>query len=273
MGPGEGRYLLRPEGEPEAEPDVLVLSTLDAPRSASPRLRRGRAQEVESSPSPAPLPVTRVTVIRPRPFEDLAAAEAWLKRVASDRELSGPLAVETARRLNRALHAHRTAAGDPHIADVDPSRALAIRFGFGTGEEVADGHWQRAVELPERERRSLLHRDYEALRPQERVAAVLGGRERIGPHEELILRARGDLDAGRAATAALGLSVGLDALLSAPEGLPTAANEALRGRLEEARGEAGRARDAVLAGEEPDGEALERALKAAEAAVRQRALK
>lgn len=252
---------------------MLVLSTVGAPRSAAPRLRRGRAREVEANPIPAPLPVSRVTVVRPRPFADRQAAEDWLGRVAADRALSAPLATESARALNRALHAHRTAAGDPHIADVDPSRALAIRFGYGTGEEVAEGRWQAAVELPERERRSLLRRDYEALRPQERVAAVLGGRETVGPHEELILRARGDLDAGRLATAVLGLSAGLDALLSVPEGLPTEANEELRARLEQAQGEAAAGRDAVLAGREPDPDALERSLRSAEAAVRQRALK
>jgi len=250
-----------------------VLSTIGAPRSGAPRLRRGRSKEVESEPVPDPLPVTRVTVIRPRPFESREAADAWLERVAGDREMSAALAAEAGRHLNRALHAHRTAAGDPHVADVDPARALAIRFGYGTGEEVADGRWRGARELAERERRSLLRRDYEALRPQERVAAVLGGRERVGPHEELILRARGDLDAGRYSTAALGLCTGLEALLAVPEGLPTEANEELRARLEDARREARAARDVVMAGGEADPEALERSLRAAEAAVRQRALK
>lgn len=274
LGPGDGRYLIRPVGEPEADPDVLVLTTLGAARAgaASPRLRRGRVQEVDPSPGATPLPLARATVIRPRPFEDRRAAEAWLEQVGGDSDLSASLALEAAAKLNRAIHAHRTAAGDPHIADVDPSRAVSVRFGFGTGEEVADSRWQRAVELPEARRRGLLRRDFEALRPQERIAAVLGGRERVGAHEELILRARGDLDAGRDATCALGLSAGLEALLALPEGLPTAANEELRSRLEDARAEARTARDAVLGGEEPDDAALERALRAAETAVRQRAL-
>jgi hypothetical protein len=219
------------------------------------------------------VPLTRVTVIRPRPFADRATAAQWLDRVVAEAEMSAALAREAAQQLNRALHAHRTAAGDPHVADVDPSRALAVRFGYGTGEEVADGRWQDARELAERERRSLLRRDYEALRPQERVAAVLGGRERVGAHEELILRARGDLDAGRLATAAVGLSAGLEALLALPEGLPTEANEALRARLEDARRETAAERQSVLAGGEADPDALERSLRAAEAAVRQRALK
>ena len=191
--------------------------------------------------------------------------------MVADRDLSSALASEAVLHLNRALHAHRTAAGDPSVADADPARALAVRFGYGTGEELADGHWQDARELAERERVRLLKRDYEALRPQERVAAVLGGRERVGAHEELILRARGDLDAGRGSTAALGLHAGLEALLAAPEGLPTEANEELRARLEDARREAGAERATVLAGGEADPEAIERCLRAAEAAVRQRA--
>ena len=131
------------------------------------------------------------------------------------------LAREAAAQLNRLIHAHRTAAGDPFIADVDPGRAVAVRFGFGTGDEVADGRWRRANELPDIERRKLIERDYEALRPQERIAAVLGGRESVGAHEDLIVRARGDLDAGRVAAAALGLNAGARGL--SPPAVPRSA--------------------------------------------------
>jgi hypothetical protein len=208
-------------------------------------------------------------MVRPRPFTDSSAASAWLDRVGGDREMSAALVGETARVLNRALHAHRTAAGDPHVADVDPSRAVAVRFGFGSGEEVADGRWERAIELPEGERRRLLRRDYEALRPQERVAAVLGGRERVAAHEELLLRARGDLTSGRLATCALELAAGLEAMRS----LDPADGE-LAARLRDAEASAAEARRQVLGGaldEDLDREDLERALRAAEAAVRRRA--
>ena len=253
-----------------------MLSTLGAQRAGGPKLRRGRAHDVASRPEASPLALSRATVVRPRPFADEAAAERWLEQVGADRELSSGLATEAVQRLNRALHAHRTAAGDPTVADVDPARAVAIRFGFGTGEDVADGRWQRAIELPERERRGLLKRDYEAMRPQERMAAVLGGRERVGAHEELVVRARGDLDAGRLATAVLGLHAALEALLRTPGGLPTESNEALGARLRDAMSTAAEMRQRVLDGAvDADLSAgdLQEAVRAAESSMRQRVLR
>src|SRR3954449_6141371 len=41
--------------------------------------------------------------------------------------------------LNRAVAGHRVAAADPLLPDADPSRALAIRVGYGRGEQVAEG--------------------------------------------------------------------------------------------------------------------------------------
>jgi hypothetical protein len=235
-----------------------VLTTLGAPRAAS-RLRRGRAQPLAGPPDATPLPLTRATLIRPRPFGDDDAAAEWLRRIGADRELRSSLAREAAAQLNRLLHAHRTAAGDPYIPDIDPARAAAVRFGYGSGDEVADGRWHAATELADSERRKLGRRDYESLRPQERVAAVLGGREAVGPHEELIVRARGDFDAGRLTTAALGLAAALRALRAA--GAATA----------DATAAAANAEEAVLAGRDPDRAALESALRAAEATIRGRA--
>ncbi len=248
---------------------MLVITTLAAPAAVGPRLRRPRARPVDADADPPAVPITRASVIRPLPFGSEAEAASWLESVAADRDLAAALAGEALTRLNRALHAHRTAAGDPTVADVGAARALAIRFGYGTGDEVADGRWRRALELPDRQRRGLLQRDYEALRPQERVAAVLGGRERVAAHEELIVRARGDLDAGRLATAALGLHAALEALAAAP------ADERLAVRLADAGATAAAAREAVRAGAvdaDLDAAALEDAVRAAEAALRRRAL-
>ena len=91
------------------------------------------------------------------------------------------------------------------------------------------------VPLPGRRRRRA-----EALRPQERVAAVLAGREPIDACETLLLRARADLDQGRPREAALQLRAGLEALLAE---LPASAGPdqaedlaALRERLESTAG-------------------------------------
>ncbi len=185
------------------------------------------------------------------------------EQVCSDGEIWGRLAREAAIQINRLIHAHRTAAGDPYIADVDPGRAVAVRFGYGTGDEVADGRWRRANELPSQETRKLIRRDYEALRPQERIAAVLGGRESVGAYEDLIVHARGDLDAGRVSAAALGLHAGLEALV--------AQGPQVDGDLSEASRTAAEARRAMLAGTDPDPAAIASALRAAEAVMRRRA--
>ena len=76
---------------------------------------------------------------------------------------------------------------------------------------MADGRFAEAWELPppgaRRTRRSM-----EA--PEERFAALLGGRGSPLAAEELVLRARADLDAGRTREAALQARVALEALLA-----------------------------------------------------------
>ncbi len=103
--------------------------------------------------------------------------------------------------------------------EVSAYQALVIRVGFGAGEHVADGRWLRARELavPDQGAGSSARRARRgrnaALRPQERLAEMLGARENGLVCEELALRARLDLDQGRAAHAAVGLSGALDAAL------------------------------------------------------------
>ena len=80
--------------------------------------------------------------------------------------------------------------------------------------------------------------------PEERYAAILGGRDRGLAGEELVLRARMDLDAGRVREAALQARVALEALLvELPSGgaeqnlagdrgvIGDAANQALTGEV------------------------------------------
>ena len=90
-------------------------------------------------------------------------------------------------------------------------RALVARIGLGDGESVADGRFAEAWELPppgaRRTRRSM-----EA--PEERFAALLGGHASPLAAEELVLRARADVDAGRMREAALQARVALEALLA-----------------------------------------------------------
>jgi hypothetical protein len=139
--------------------------------------------------------VTRVTVIEGEP---LPHPPAWLR----DADPAGALAV-----LLRVVAAYRVAAADASIPDPDPSRALAARVGYGSGEQVADGDWEAARTLPPpRERRGLA--------PYERLAALLTGRDVALACEELTLRARADVDAGRWREAALQLDAALAAALT-----------------------------------------------------------
>jgi hypothetical protein len=177
---------------------VLVIGGYDAPR----RLRR-RARRAD--PGPTSVELTRATVIDVTPLGKLEAADVWLDRACGDdrpRVVDGALEL-----LNRAVAGHRLASADPWLADADPAHALVCRVGYGSGEQVADGDWESAVELPlpePRAGRSLI------LAPQERLAALLGGRDAALACEELTLRARGDLDHGRPREAALQLAVALD---------------------------------------------------------------
>jgi hypothetical protein len=119
--------------------------------------------------------------------------------------------------LNRVLHFHRIASADPYVHEVSPAQALVIRAGWGEGEQVADGLWRHAHELPlqaGKRTRSGRRRDRSAaLRPQERLAELLGARGAALLCEELALRARLDLDQDRLAHAALELEAAYAAAL------------------------------------------------------------
>ncbi len=218
LGPSDGRYLLRdgPDGEPE---HVVVLETLAAGRAAgagraAPAEIRGPAgwllrrssrapREREASPEPPPTEVqtTRATVIDPVPLSAESQARAWLDGLDRERETKAAVAV-----LNRVLDAQRIAAADAYLREVAPGQALVVRAGWGEGEQVASGMWLHARELSLRPRGRGRRRDSSwALRPQERLAALLTGRNSGLLCEELTLRVRLDLDQGRTAHAALGL--------------------------------------------------------------------
>jgi hypothetical protein len=239
VGLEDGRYLAR---EPER---VLVVGVANAP--SPPRRRLGRAKPRDADPAaPAQaVPVTTLTAIRTEELGDEAAARAWLTALRDDPEA---IAAELSRALqliNVAVHAHRAAALDPQIPDVGAGGALAVRVGFGTGDELAEGRYSEAIEIPHSERR----RRAELLRPQERVAEVLGGRAAVAACELLLIRARSDLDAGRTRETALQLRVGLEALLAEREALDAPDQDNDFGALAERRSITGEAANEALAGD------------------------
>jgi hypothetical protein len=268
LGPPDGRYLLRaPGAAPGADPvAVLVVATLGAPER---RRTLGKKGKREAPPEPEPFLVTtgRATVVDVgAPFATEAEGNAWLQQVGEP-DLAAALAV-----LNRALHAFRLVTADPYLNPIGRDQALVARLGYGAGEQVADGLWTDAVELVPvhgRERRA------KVLTPQARLAAVLNGRERALACEELILRARVDVDHGRDREAALQVLVALDAALAELPVDPTADN--LHDRLEELRGrreQTTAAAQQALAGplDEDQLESIAFTLKRLEAILRARAV-
>ncbi len=191
----------------QAPERVLVITTLGAPER---RRLRGKRGTVVHDAEPEPVPTSRVTVITPEPFSDRSAAEEWLARLraAGDPRSELDAAVSV---VNKALHAHRAAQADPGVRDISAGQALVVRLGFGAGDAVADGRYGEAWELSPARRR-IRRRSMEA--PEERFAALLGARESVLVCEELVLRARADLDAGRGREAALQARVALESLLA-----------------------------------------------------------
>jgi len=209
----DGRYLAgSADGEVEDE-WVLVLKTIGAAPAGGRRRRRGRPAAAE--PEPAPLGLARVTAIRASsPLAGQAEAARWLDEACEAEDTVAVLAEEAIAPLNRALHAQAVAAADPRGRELAPEQAERVLLGYGSGEETADGRFTDAREVDLAPRASSRRRRHEEeLRPQERVAGILRGREGLDACETLLLRARADLDAGRRREAALQLRVGLEALL------------------------------------------------------------
>ena len=222
-------------GEPEF---VVVLATLGAPKRRT--LSRGRARAMPPEPpSPAPVATARATVIATAPLDDEALAQTWLHSANIADEAAVAIAV-----LNQLIYAQRIATADPHLHEVALTQAIAIRCGYGEGEKVADGRFSEALELPVATLARQQARPSGALRPQERLAALLAGRDRPLHCEELALRARSDVDAGRGVAAALAVGVAMDAAFAELDGVA-----GLGERLTELRvlreGVAGAARDAL----------------------------
>jgi hypothetical protein len=236
LGPLPGRYVLRDHAG-EADLRVLVIGVLGARERRL--IGRRRARDAEAEPEPAPVATSRATLIRGQAVGEEEGA-AWIA------DPGVPVPEELAV-LNRVIALHRIAAADPSVREVRLEQALVVRVGYGRGEEVADGRWTAAVEPGEpREPRVRVR---SALRPQERLAALLGGRDAALACEELVLRARADLDAGRHREAALQLRVALEAAIAELEAWRDAADMATRiEELKTHRAAAGDAANEALRG-------------------------
>lgn len=243
---------------------MLLFATLGARRRG--RLARRRLPAAPN-PDPAPVTTSRATVIEvTAPFETESDARAWLRQTGESR-----LAADVAE-LNRALHAYRLVTADPYVRTVSRAQALVARIGYGRGEEVADGHWTDARELLPvggRPRRA------KALEPQAQLAAVLSGRSRPLVCEELVLRARADIEEGRDRVAARQLLAALDAAFAELPGDEPAQDMSGRvAELQELRAGVAEAADRALTDVLGDREleCVENALGRLEAALRARAL-
>jgi hypothetical protein len=248
LGVVDGRYLARDEGK-EGRQSVLVVETLGAP--PPPGRRRRRPRETEPGVTFSSLPLARATAIRAfEPFDSPDDAARWLDATIGADDAIDAVVAEGIGLLNRALHAQATASADPRGQEMSPGRAVLVRLGHGSGEEVAAGRFSVAHEIDVRARTSRRQRRKEELRPQERVAAVLGGREKIDASETLVLRARADLDGDRPREAALQLRVGLEALLVELAGaLIDPGHEEDMAQLEARKHEAGEAANMALRGD------------------------
>ena len=207
-----GRYPVRPDGQPDGEPqDVLVFEVVDALIGRPRRRRRSRPRDVAPADAGPVGADRRATVVRADAFAGESEAAAWLARAKGSEQELETIVARGLTVLNRALHAHRSAAQDAYVPDVSAERALAVRVGYGLGRGAglrASGPRRSTSPTPEPQMRRV-----ESLRPQERVARVLGGHETVDVCEALLLRARADLDAGRTREAALELRSGVAALL------------------------------------------------------------
>lgn len=248
LGVADGRYLVRNRDSEDAQ-SVLVLETLGAPPPPA-RRRRRRAREASAEAEASPLPLARATAVwAAAPFDDAEQAAGWLRDALAREDSLDTLLEEGIAILNLALYAHAATTADPFARQLSVEHAVTVRVGYGGGEELAAGRFSVAHEVDVGAGESRRRRREAELRPQERMAAVLRGRETLDACETLLLRARGDLDGGHLREAALQLRVGLEALLvELRRALTDSGHEEDMAQLEARRREAGEAANAALQG-------------------------
>ncbi len=219
---------------------MLVVGTTTAERPR--RSRRARRTAASAPGGPPTVTIGRATLIAADPLS--SDAEAWLRDADLEAEAAAALVT-----LNRVVDLHRLAAVDPAVPPLTREACLLVRVGAGAGDQVADGHWNHAVRLGPAPAVSGRRDRASVLRPQERLGAVLAGRDVALACELLTLRARSDVDAGRWREAAFQLRVALEAVLA--ELLPWSGQGDIDERLGELRtlrGAVGDAANAALQG-------------------------
>ncbi len=121
---GDGRYLVRPQGEPRSRIPTCSCCAPWAPYA--PARGCGAASRCRSRPSRRRIPL-RAEQADPEQGAALRATRPrrrdWLEKVLADeRDLRRPRSTRSSASLNRALHAYRVAAPDPYAADLDAGR-------------------------------------------------------------------------------------------------------------------------------------------------------
>jgi hypothetical protein len=223
VGPHAARYLVTADGVPVTEPvnigvearnrevagvshgigeaDVLAVGVRGASSATASHwlLRRPRAAPAKSEPDAVPLAL--LTFIKgSEPLSDAVEAKRRLDVIRFSQPAQRDWVSRGLTAVNLAIRAHRISAPDPYAVGVTRRDPRSIRIGFGTTEQVQEGNYAGAIELPPaptgRQSR------YQRLRPAEAVAAVLTGRYRMFEAEDLLVRVLLDLDQGRTRGAA-----------------------------------------------------------------------
>jgi hypothetical protein len=207
LGPDDGRYLLRDHAGEDAHHVIVFASWPTVPQKRS--RRWGREPTPQNLPSETGL--SRATLVETTIVDD-DEAKAWLDAVADD--AADQAVTEGLLVLNFAIRAFRAVSADPVLREVTADQALRVRVGYGQGVEVADGAWTAARDLPAAQVSRGRRQRGAALRPQERFAAVLGGRDAVLACEELALRGRLDFDQQRPREAALQTHLALEAAIA-----------------------------------------------------------
>ena len=188
-----------------------MIAALAAERGS--RLKARRPSRLAAGEvGPEPVPITRATAIGVDPFPDDDAAREWLDRCRGRGDHGAQEVAVALAHVNRAVAAYRVCATDPDANRVSREQAIRVRLGYGTGPGLVDGAWKDAYLIPPEHGTSRRARR-RMLAPEEEMAGMLTGRRPPAwPSEELLLRARGDLDDDRPVEAALQARAAVEAL-------------------------------------------------------------